>query len=401
MNISRKGLTFTLLIYVLYSLQGILYTSGSWLSQGLLLIFLLIGLYGFISVNSKKNINLSFVKIWSLFFVLLTITFVVSPKTVYGITIERLGVVSTFGQYKSICFVILTFFAVFHFSLRCEISEKYLFILGVILIITALLRYFLAKDVIQQEYGRDFFQNNGAYYIVSVIPFLPVLFKKSRAIAGVLTLVQIALVIGAAKRGAIVCLLVSIFVAAYYLMRRNRMSFSTKIIIFLAVIGVAYFVFYLIMQNEFLLYRLEDTQEGNIGSRDIGYSMLWNNWLNSDIFHMMFGYGLSQTITVWGNTAHNDWLELLTDNGLLGVIVYLVFYIKLFKYIATMKDEPILQLGANLAAFMLLTKTIFSMGYTDFVNVPILIAIGIYAGMYESKKKRMSYEKKEIVDTTK
>ena len=66
-----------------------------------------------------------------------------------------------------------------------------------------------------------------------------------------------------------------------------------------------------------------------------------------------------------------------------------------------MRDEPILQMGANLAAFMLLTKTIFSMGYTDFVNVPIMIAIGLYVGKYESKKKIVTYGKKEIADTSK
>ena len=230
------------------------------------------------------------------------------------------------------------------------------------------------------------FQNNAAYWIIAIIPFMPHLFKKWRLIAGVIAIALIALVLNAAKRGAIVSLIVALVFAAIYLLRRSKASPFRQFLLIALVVGVAAFMYYYSLQNEFLMDRIDDTREGNIGTREVAYAMLWQHWIDADIFHKVFGYGLMQTVNVWGNTAHNDWLELLTDNGLLGVIIYLVFFVYLFKYIKGMKNDTMLQLGAYLAMVVLFVKTLFSMGYTDFVNVPLIVALGLFIGRYESSK---------------
>ena len=355
-------------------------------SQILLLLFLAIGGYGMFNALSQTNRNPRFDNIWALFYILLTITYLLSPKEVFGNSVEAMGRMTTFGQYKNICFVSLSFFAVYCFSKKGVATDKYMFYLSAALIVVAALRYFYAIRVLQQEYT-DKFQNNAAYTIVAVIPSLPFIFKKRKFIASLLAIGGIALILYAAKRGAIVCLIAALLTVTIYLLRRSRMALFKQIAIILVAIGVGAFMIYFTMQNEFLLDRIEQTQEGNIGTREIAYSMLWNHWLNADPFSKIFGSGLLQTVNIWGNSAHSDWLELLTDNGLLGLFVYLLFYLYLFKYIKSMTDDGMLQLSTLLAAVVLLTKSMFSMGYDDFVNVPILLAMGMCAGQNESNKK--------------
>ena len=386
MKSNKTWLTFTLGLYIIYSLQGVLYSSGSFFTQGLLLLFLLIGVFGFIKTFTQKSPNPKFVGIWAIFFILLTISYVISPKEVNGYAYEAIGLATTFGQYKNICFVILSFFATYYFTKRSKITDKYVIILGLILVGTAVLRYFYSLQILQEESSRDEFQNNAAYCIIAIVPFMPYLFKKRRLIAGIIALALVALVLNAAKRGAIVSLIVALGFTAIYLLRRSRMSPFRQFMLIMLVVGVTAFMYYYSIQNEFLMDRIDDTREGNIGTREVAYAMLWQHWINADIFHQFFGYGLMQTVNVWGNTAHNDWLELLTDNGILGVSIYLAFFISLFRYIKGMKDNMLLKLGAYLAVIILLVKTLFSMGYTDFVNVPLIVALGIFVGRYESNK---------------
>ena len=372
-------------------MQGILFQSGSLLTQGLLLLFLLMGAWGLINMIIQSTPNPRFVKVWAVFFFLLTITYIISPKTVYGAAVESIGTATTFGQYKNICFVILSFFAMYYFGRRSKVTDKYLFVLGIVLVLTAILRYFYSLQILQLESTREEFQNNAAYCIVAIIPFIPFLFKQKRMklLAGVLSIVLIGLVLNAAKRGAIVSLIVALGFTAIYLLRRSKMKPFNQFMLIALVVGVAAFMYYFSLQNEFLMDRIDDTREGNIGTREVAYAMLWQHWVDADIFHQIFGYGLMQTVNVWGNTAHNDWLELLTDNGVVGVVVYLLFFIYLFKYIRRMSNNPTLQLGAYLATIILLVKTLFSMGYTDFVNVPLVLAIGLFVGRNESEKNNL------------
>ncbi len=386
MKINRTWLTFTLVLYIIYSLQGILYGSGSMFTQGLLLLFLIIGVLGFFKTFTQHASNPRFVGTWAVLFILLTVAYIISPKEVYGSAYEAIGRATTFGQYKNICFVFLSFFAVYYFSKWTKISDRYIIILGLVLIGAAVMRYFYSLRVLQEDSARDMFQNNAAYCIIAIIPFMPHLFKKWRLLAGVIAIALIALVLNAAKRGAIVSLIVALGFTAIYLLRRTKVSPFRQFLLIALVVGIAAFMYYYSLQNEFLMDRIDDTREGNIGTREVAYVMLWQHWLDADIFHKVFGYGLMQTVNVWGNTAHNDWLELLTDNGLLGVIIYLVFFVYLFKYIKGMKNDTVLQLGAYLAMMVLLVKTLFSMGYTDFVNVPLIIALGLFIGRYESSK---------------
>lgn len=153
----------------------------------------------------------------------------------------------------------------------------------------------------------------------------------------------------------------------------------------LLLIGFSY-DFYI--SNEFLINRIQKIDEGGSG-RDFIFLNLLNNWLESDsILTYLFGFGFVSTIKYsgTGNLAHNDWLELLTNFGLLGVFVYLSVFYALFRFLLyskVEKEDKLMLLAIVLIWFL---QTLFSMYYTVSTTVLTSVLLGYLFGKYHHNR---------------
>ena len=104
---------------------------------------------------------------------------------------------------------------------------------------------------------------------------------------------------------------------------RRKSKIERYLLSFISITVVVFLGYRYYLNNEYLQYRLELAAQGDTSNRDIIYSNIWNTWLNSDFFHLLFGYGFAAYLKLsgTGNFAHNDWLEILSNFGLLGVII--------------------------------------------------------------------------------
>src|SRR5690606_4527350 len=105
-----------------------------------------------------------------------------------------------------------------------------------------------------------------------------------------------------------------------------------------AFVFVFYFTAEFYMSNEYLLQRLEkiDFSTGDgAGSRNYIYGSILDAWLTTENFlNLLFGFGFAGSLKLTnGMFAHNDWLELLSNFGLLGITIYLSLFVSLFLYI--------------------------------------------------------------------
>ena len=129
--------------------------------------------------------------------------------------------------------------------------------------------------------------------------------------------------------------------------------------------------------NEYLIYRFNQVLEGNSSNRDIIYSNLWEHFIREDNFlKFVFGNGANATLAIGTNYAHNDWLEIAINNGILGLIVYLAFYMTLLNEVLKIRNRSPLSSNVILMSFIILLMTsFFSMSYSS-VGLSIAIAIG-------------------------
>lgn len=257
------------------------------------------------------------------------------------------------------------------------------------------LAYFLVIYISGQNNAKDINTvDNMGYYYLNFIPFL-ILIKGHVYIKIVLCLVLNVLIITCAKRGAIITAALVDVIFFYYIYQSNQLKngLLTKIWILMLICCAAIYAWQRFQSNSFVLERFIALQQGSSSGRDIIYANLWNNWsLKYDIIQQIFGGGFCKSPQFNnGLFAHNDWLELLIDLGLVGIISYVFVIVNMLKlsYLAVTKSSKYCILIISSIWF---AKTLFSMSFLDENNFILMLLLGVMA----AKTKREKYETKKI-----
>lgn len=376
-------------LWCLYWLQGVLYPSGSLFSQLLLAVTLLISFYYYLVVNLKwqqpqtlKTLSLMIVvfTIYGVFAIVLGNTFTINTAT-SGISAVR--------YLKSIYISLLPVYTVYLFSKQGSLSEKAIKIWAFVFLVVAIICFYRNQnDVLNSLASRGIsseeMTNNGAYDVLGIICFIP-LFKKKPVIQyGILAICLYFLLIGM-KRGAAVCGLVATIVFLYDSIKSQHNTRRT-IRTLLLTVGIVFFVLLsvnsMLVSSDYFNQRLESTLSGDSSERDRLYSTLFNHFINeSNPFLFLFGNGADATLEIASNYAHNDWLELAINNGMIMVVIFLVFWIRVFRTINQSKNS-VCKLMISLFFIIYLLKTFFSMSYAD-IPTCSSVALGYALANYE------------------
>lgn len=189
------------------------------------------------------------------------------------------------------------------------------------------------------------------------------------------------------KRGAIFIALGCIFLI---IVENSKNGASLKSVfknffIVIAIIGVVYYSFVNILSsNDYFSSKM--ASDGGSGRTDI-YSVLWSTYLfDFNFLAQIFGKGANATILLIGNYAHNDWLEILINQGLVGIVVYMIYWKNFIREI--LKAKKIMHSYYPLLMLLMITllKSFFSMSYSGMSYIEC-IAIGVYIAQFEQKRK--------------
>ncbi len=362
-------------IFTVYYLQGTLYESGSIISQGLAGLIVLIG--GICTARCAwRWLSIPAFLRWTfVFLVMLTITYIVSPKEVYAQVFGEY--LSTFGQFKGGAIFSLMVFVGYTIGSRQTVTQGQLRATLIILAALCVVSFIRNSIATQLLFKREDVTNNAAYEFLYLLPFIAMVLKRNRMLAIAMLAVVLVFVMAGVKRGAILCLALMLIYMVIWYNRNFRLRFGAIAAIVALITAGGYYVAYTFEENEFLQERLDQTLEGNSSSRDTIYGDLWEHWTDhTDIATKVMGEGSAQTVNIAGNFAHNDWLELLIDNGLVGVAVYLMMFVSALRYMARRRLDPYTRLSMNLWLIFWFATTIFSMGYTSMFGSIAMLLFG-------------------------
>lgn len=381
---ANRQLFFYLLLFVIYYSQGLLYPSGSFVSRSVLLLYILIGGGVFFKILMLKNKS-KFLLIWILFLILHCLTFIFSPKIVYGVFYEAIGEISIFDQFKGIFIFLSSFIVMYYFAKKYQITPNILIYFSLLFFVLAVFRFFYFFTTISFYDDGSLVgdvTNNTSYMVLSICPYVPLIYKKNRLCAVLIVFFICSLVILGAKRGAIISFALAILFSAFYYLKSNKISVKAFFIVLFFIGAILYFAYDQYLSNEYLQKRFDATLEGDSSNRNIAYSTLFKFWIENDnIFVILFGKGMAQTVSVWGNYAHNDWLELLINNGLLGIFLYFSLFISLFCSVAKLSLNFYYSLSAYLCLLIWFLKSLFSMGYMDLGSSLLTMLLGFILGL--------------------
>ena len=376
MKIDKLQCYLLLATIVIYFCQGSLYANGSIISQGAMVLWMLINLSYFIKYTSKFKL-LFFEKIILWFWFINTCYWLFSEKVLMSAWYEPL---STLNNFKSIFCTFLTYFPFRYFTRKNILTENHLSFFAVIMLIAFVLSFFSYEVRMLDKYNREAITNNMGYRFVTLLPFLAI-FRKP-IYSYILTFIASYFVIMSSKRGAILCcalfFILLIFNTLKNIPRKRRFVYS---ILVLGVLSISlYFLFDIFMSNEYLMMRLTNM---GVGDDDSGYarvdqvSAIINYTTNGSIFHFLFGYGFDKSVMIAGNYAHNDWAELLANLGVFGCVIYLLFFTSLISVFVENKQylSPMQKLMYVSVLGCWLLTSMFSMGYisnTSFLYTSVI-----------------------------
>lgn len=372
MNIDKLFSKLLLLSIPLYFTQGWVFGSGSLVSQVLVGIWLLTNFYYLVYYFQKCEIS-SIAKVILVFWIVNLFYWIVSPKEVHSLGLSF----NTFGDFKNLTTVVLSYFPFAVLSRIKIINDNYMRHFAILFLGAAIIAFMTKQGVNMAVFG-FLITNNTAYYFAVVLPLLGVFWGDKKFWIGFIVILVFLLL--CAKRGAIFCAALTLLV--YFPLSMKRISTNKVLsriigsVVILAVLAIV--VINIFSSSELLQARLVDTQEGNSSARDLIYGELWSIFTQSDFIIQIFGHGMSQTVPLIGSYAHNDWLELLTNEGVVGVILYASVFITMFNYYRKNKKRMEVRYAFMfLVAFLcLLFRSSFSMGYMAPESALFCMAMG-------------------------
>lgn len=368
---------------LLYITQGMFIPEGSIISRALLVVYLLFAFTHFFIVCVYYRSKV--VSAITLFLIVQFIYFIFGEQRYLRMDGEWMY---SYGNMIAIIFTFSLFYEFFYYGIKSKISEKSLIVYVLVFIVLSIPRYFytemkMVEAMLLKGLYADDVTNNTAYYFLEAFTFIPLLFDKKK-LSIILIAVSGFFILLSAKRGAIFIFVICLLIYLPFFFKQNkRLS-----LLLIPVIGVmGYLAYSYFSTDSYLIERLIKTTEGYSSGRDEIYGSI-SDYCLRDHFSLdtfLFGFGFNYSIKIAGNVAHNDWLELLSSSGLLGIGMYIYIYILLFLEMKKIKNAAYKR-TMRLCIIVLFLRTFFSMTYAS--TVLIFSIIGYILG---TEKRNLLY----------
>lgn len=221
------------------------------------------------------------------------------------------------------------------FILARTIENAVDFIVKLFLIIYFISFYFFWRGkIIQQDVMENGMEaaTNAIYCLVSIVPF--VLFIKNKSIILLLLFMTFVCTVFSNKRGAtIIMALILIPTIRMVFSNMKKKGLRNVLVILIGILIVFSFKYIsdLYVGGRLLVRFNEIDETGGAGRMEIWTEVL-KSFQDSSLIEQLFGHGHRAVNNLsWATAAHNDFIEVLFDYGVVGLIVYLLIHFILIK----------------------------------------------------------------------
>lgn len=344
-----------ILLCIIYLFIKLVY-PGSFFSRILKIVIVLISIYYFFSVlfQEKHPRLFNYTAILVCVFCSYGLSLLYSQYN-DSILTYNLNILSSF----------LPTFAFYSFIKKGLLSDKQLFYVLLVYLVIITYSYFLHESIILANSKRDEQTNNKGYLFLEILPFI-MLFDKKKVFQFLIMAYCSVFIIMSMKRGPILigALCLFFFIINSLQNKKGHLKIGNIVLIAIIVVVIYYFVGYMFATSDLFNKRLEYTMEGNSSGRDELYSTALSAFQNEQrLLPILFGHGAFSTLTLMGQAAHSDWIEILYCNGLFGATIFLLYIVALYKTWRNTKADKRLHLIIGSCLLIFFMRSIFSMTF--------------------------------------
>lgn len=290
-----------------------------------------------------------------------------------------------------------TFLPIYTFFLFAKLgylNEKVIRLWFIPFLMISIYCYSTADIVRYGEVLDDLFTNNTGYLFASLFPFV-CFFREKPIIQYAIIAVLFFFSLMALKRGAFLIVIICFLFFIYSQTKSVRLGSKVASLILVALVlyGVWFISSERISRSERFHSRIEQTLEGNDSNRGNLHSIQLEYFLNhGDISTVLFGFGADGTLNIASDYAHNDWIEMLVDQGFLGVSIFFYFWVVFFSTWRKSVKNPLAYNIIGMIFISGLIRTVFSMWCSNsniFVSLPLGYCLALMSDQLTAKTKQV------------
>lgn len=317
--------------------------------------FLKLDLQSVASLSSEENVDLTFLAIIVFSIFILCILFIylnkdlkIRPETsflrnlmfcIFGISIFHSFNEPFSTKLLNVTIILPYLIFLFTYISTNVINRKVLLGIIPVFFLYIVFSYFqeFAK-IVASSLSDEGSQTNASYFVLYLLPLMLCLNKKW--IHYLAFLITIFVTLSSAKRSGTIAVLLGLIVfvsielytqRSYIFKKRGFVYVLFVLLIFIIAVVNTGFIQDLSVFNRML----ELKEDGGSGRTEI-YLHTLSMIGNSDILSLLLGHGWDGVLrdSKLEASAHNDFLEIIYDFGIIGIFMYLLFYYFLFKKIS-------------------------------------------------------------------
>ena len=386
-----------IMINILYLTHGFL-PGTAMVYGGMLFAIFTFSLYYMYRVNVEFN-NSHFIKALNVLVLLITVYGIFHLFEPLDATLQSIPDYRPYTYITNAYRPLLQIYPLYYFSRKGYIDEKVIKSWIIPSFIAVAIAFYVKETSLLVEMttvSDDVVTtNNTGYLVLSLFPLL--YFIKKDIIKYAALVVVSVFVFISAKRGAILIGGLSIVCFFYFNFKSSMIKKRLWVILFMGIAGLFLYIYLynIYMENSYFQYLYGKSLDGKSSGRDVLYSRAWSSFIQAPSFiNTLIGYGANSTYHLLGNRAHNDWFEFMVNQGLLGLIVYAIFWVELFKVWRESKTQRFVFIVFSSVLLIFFFKSIFSMMYNDLSAVACLPFAWCLA-VIDSKPKR--YKRKTVI----
>ena len=364
----------------LYMLQGSLYSEG--IIDAFLLIIIIFwslivgGRYLLFLKNEPLFIKATSLLLWM--YIIYGGIYMLFPLTNLPLFVHPRGYLQ--GGLKSLLPILVFYSYAKNGKLSVRNFRKYTYVLLWI----GIVNFYYNRNLILIDALTDDQEitNNIGYVFLSIMPII--IFTIKQRFGYILLALDLFFIYISFKRGAImlgtVCLIYFLF--GFYKSKKTRTEKNKTLILIILIMMFGFYYSYNLYENsQYLQVRVEKTLEGDSSGRDRIGNRILEEYNKNTITQYLIGRGANATVIPGGNFAHHDWLEIIYNNGIIGVFLLFLFYFSLFKAIIKIKrncKNTLMIISFQILFFIIFMKTFFSMSILN-LGASLTIILGYIA----------------------